>query len=462
MKTVCAVSTPRGKGGVAIIRISGDSAFEVALSVFKPKFSSVSPTDTDKKHLRHAIFGDILSSDDVKIDEGILVLYKGPNSFTGEDMAEISCHGGTAVTEEVYLSCIAHGAFSAGPGEFTKRSFLSGKLSLTEAEAVGQLIDADTGDKVRLASGALSGSVSREISALYDSLTDVMTALYAAIDYPEEDVGDEGERNISAVLANTLSRVNKLLDSYRTGRAISEGVRTCICGKPNVGKSSIFNLIVGDDSAIVTDIAGTTRDILRENVSFGGVTLRLSDTAGMRRSDDVVEMFGVERAEREISQAELIVAVFDGGCKLTDEDREMIKRINEASAPKIAVINKCDGEVLDEVCEEIREAVGEAVMLSAKTGEGREELAERIGGLYGRGEIDLSRDAVIWDARQREILLHCKDSLSRAKDGLDYGDPIDCVCTLVEEAMAYLGETDGRSVGEEIVNEVFKRFCVGK
>lgn len=462
MKTVCAVSTPRGKGGIAVVRVSGDDAFRVALSVFKPKFASISPDDIDKKYFRRALFGQIFSSDDEPVDEGILVLYKGPASFTGEDMAEISCHGGTAVTEEVLLSCVSHGASLAGPGEFTKRSFLAGKLSLTEAEAVGQLIDADTGDKVRLAAGAMSGSVSRELCAIYDSLTDVMTALYAAIDYPEEDVGDEGERNIARVISSALDRVSALISTYKTGRAISEGVKTCICGKPNVGKSSLFNAIVGGESAIVTSIPGTTRDILRENVSFGGITLRLSDTAGMHESDDTVERFGIERAEREISSAELVLAVFDTSAPLTEEDERIIEAAKSSGAAVIAVLNKADAEENADVAGRIRAEFGKAVRISAKCGDGMDALAEEVGDLYGRGKIDLRRDAVIWDARQREILLHCRDSLSRAKTAVEFGDPLDCVCTLVEESMAYLSETDGRSVGEEIVNEVFKRFCVGK
>ncbi len=461
MKTVCAVSTPRGKGGIAVVRVSGDNAFRVALSVFKPKFADIGDI-VDKKYFRRALFGQIFSPDDEPVDEGILVLYKGPASFTGEDMAEISCHGGTAVTEEVLLSCVSHGASLAGPGEFTKRSFLAGKLSLTEAEAVGQLIDADTGDKVRLAAGAMSGSVSREICAIYDSLTDVMTALYAAIDYPEEDVGDEGERNIARVISAALDRVTSLLSTYKTGRAISEGVKTCICGKPNVGKSSLFNAIVGEESAIVTSIPGTTRDILRENVSFGGITLRLSDTAGMHESDDTVERFGIERAEREISSAELVLAVFDTSAPLTEEDERIIEAAKSSGAAVIAVLNKADAEEDAAVAERILAEFGKAVRISAKCGDGMDALAEEVGELYGRGKIDLRRDAVIWDARQREILLHCRDSLSRAKVAVEFGDPLDCVCTLVEESMAYLSETDGRSVGEEIVNEVFKRFCVGK
>lgn len=466
MKTVCAVSTPRGKGGIAVVRVSGDDAFRVSLAVFKPKFAPLTcdniADNIDKKYFRRALYGQILSSDDEPVDEGILVLYKGPASFTGEDMAEISCHGGTAVTEEVLLSCVSHGASLAGPGEFTKRSFLAGKLSLTEAEAVGQLIDADTGDKVRLAAGAMSGSVSREISAIYDSLTDVMTALYAAIDYPEEDVGDEGERNIARVISAALERVSALLSTYKTGRAISEGIKTCICGKPNVGKSSLFNAIVGEDSAIVTSIPGTTRDILRENVSFGGITLRLSDTAGMHESDDTVERFGIERAEREISSSELVLAVFDSSAPLTDEDERIIKAAKSSGAAVIAVLNKSDAEEEAAASARISAEFGKHLRVSAKNGAGMEELAEAVGELYGRGGIDLRRDAVIWDARQREILLHCRDSLTRAENAVECGDPIDCVCTLVEESMAYLSETDGRSVGEEIVNEVFKRFCVGK
>jgi tRNA modification GTPase len=462
MKTVCAVSTPRGKGGIAVLRVSGSDAFRVALSVFKPKYADIDYSAPDKKYLRRALYGSILSSDDTVIDEGILVFYKGPSSFTGEDMAELSCHGGTAVTEEVYLSLIAHGASAAGPGEFTKRSFLNGKTTLTEAEAIGQLIDADTGDKVRLAAGAMSGNVSRAIGEIYSSLTDVMTALYAAIDYPEEDVGDEGEKNILSAVSGALDRTRALLDTYKAGRAVSEGVRTCVCGKPNVGKSSLFNRITGEESAIITSIPGTTRDILRENVSFGGVTLRLSDTAGMRDSDDTVEHIGVERAERELGSAELILAVFDVSSPLTDEDRHVLSLVESSAAPVIAVLNKADGGLDNDTCDEVKQAIKETVTVSAKTGEGMDALSAAVRELYDMDKINLRNDAVIWDVRQREILLHCASSLERAKNALVCGDPIDCICTLVEEAMAYLGETDGRSVGEEIVNEVFKRFCVGK
>ncbi len=457
-KTISAISTPRGKGGISVIRISGDHALEIAKHLFIPK---------NKKQTffppRYAIYGSILSAEDKPIDEGILTYYKAPNSFTGEDMVEISCHGGVSVTEEVYLSTLAHGASSAGAGEFTKRAFLNGKLSLTEAEAVGQLIDADTSEKVKLASGALSGNISREIRGISDSLLTTMTALYAAIDYPEEDVGDEGEQTIADTLTSSLRRVNKLLSTYKTGRAVSEGVKTTICGKPNVGKSSVFNLIVGDDAAIVTDIAGTTRDVLRENVSFAGITLRLSDTAGVREADDTVEKFGINKAEKEIISAELILSVFDSSRPLDDEDKKIIEITNNSAAAKIALINKTDlGNYLPEIETELKKHYPHIIPFSAQNGEGKETLEKIIETIYGRGEIDLSNDAVIWDIRHKEILTHTKTSLEKAIECIKTSAPLDVTCTLTEEAMAYLNESDGRSVGEEIVNEVFKRFCVGK
>lgn len=459
--TISAVSTPRGKGGIATIRISGSDAVRIAAQMFVPR-SGKSLEDLPP---RSAVFGSILDSEGNVCDEGICTVFKCPSSFTGEDMAEISCHGGLAVTEAVYLSTLAHGASSAGPGEFTRRAFINGKLSLTEAEAVGQLIDADTKERMILSGGAVRGNVSRKITELYDGMLDTMTALYAAIDYPEEDVGDEGERRIGDTVRRTRDGVKKLLDTYKTGRAISGGVKCAICGRPNVGKSSIFNLIVGDESAIVTSIAGTTRDILRETVSFGGITLRLSDTAGIRSSDDTVEKMGIDRAEDEIRGAELIIAVFDGSERLTDEDRRIIALLAEAesASAKIAVLNKSDKgcALTAEEEAEIASSADRLIVMSAEDGD-IGALSSAVAEAYGSDGVNLSSDAVIWDARQREMLGHALTSLNAALDGLEYGDPIDCICTSAEEALAALSETDGRGVDEVIVDEIFKRFCVGK
>lgn len=461
--TICAVSTPRGKGGIAVIRISGSDAFRVADAMFKPKFGAASVSE---RPMRTAVFGSILADDGTVCDEGICTCFKGPGSFTGEDMAEISCHGGLSVTEAVYLSAIAHGASAAGPGEFTKRAFINGKLDLNEAEAVGKLIDADTKERMLLAGSAVRGSVSREISAISDALLSTMTALYAAIDYPEEDVGDEGEREIGNTLESAAERVDKLLDTYKTGRAISDGVRCVICGRPNVGKSSVFNLITGEDSAIVTSIAGTTRDILRETVSFGGITLRLSDTAGIHATDDLVEKIGIDRASAEISKSELVISVFDASEHLRDEDRTLLSLVKGTDVPKIAVINKSDLDtaLTGEETAEIRSAADECVTISAQRNgeEDRAALSSAIAHLFGSDRITLTTDAVIWDVRQREILTHARSALTAAVEGIRSGAPIDAVCTCAEEALAALNETDGRSMESTIVDEIFKRFCVGK
>ena len=459
--TVAAVSTPRGKGGIAVIRISGTDAVPTGEKMFHP----YSGKKLGEYPARTAVFGSISDAEDGVCDEGVAVVFRAPASFTGEDTVEISCHGGLAVTEAVYLSAIAHGARAAGPGEFTRRSFINGKMSLTEAEAVGLLIDADTKERLKLSSGGVRGNVSREIRRISDGMLSTMTALYAAIDYPEEDVGDEGEKNIEKTLSDSLSAVEKLLSTYKIGKAVADGVRCVICGRPNVGKSSLFNIMVGEDAAIVTSVEGTTRDILRETVSFGGVTLRLSDTAGLRSSGDAVEKIGIDRAQAEIDSAELIIAVFDGSEPLRAEDSELLRKIKDAPAPVIGVINKSDKD--SGLSENDLSSITEAAYTVVHTSAGGDktdaaELEKAVAEIFGSGKIDLSSDAVIWDVRQREQLEHARVALYSAVTAMQSGDSIDCVCTLAEEAMAALDETDGRGVDERIVSEIFSRFCVGK
>jgi len=459
-RTIAAVSTPRGKGGVALIRISGPEAILVAEKMFIPH----SGRKISLYEARKAVFGAILDEEDKVVDTGLCTLFRAPSSFTGEDVAEIACHGGLAVTEAVYLSALSHGAMAAGPGAFTRRAFLNGKMSLTESEAVGLLIDADTKERLALSGGAARGNVTKKIEEIAADLLTTMTALYAAIDYPEEDVGDEGERQIADTLHRAADGVKQLLDSYKTGRAITDGVRTVICGRPNVGKSSLFNQIVGEDSAIVTSVAGTTRDILRETVSFGGVTLRLSDTAGLHTSADQVEQIGIHRATREMEEAELLIAVFDASEGLTEEDRELLDRLGTLSGTKIAVLNKNDLErgLSEEEEARIRSAAEEVITLSAKESDGVSLLAETVARLYGSDKLNVGRDAVIWDLRQREMLTRSRQALKAAEEGIRVGAPIDAVCTYAEQALAALNETDGRGIDETIVDEIFRRFCVGK
>ncbi len=478
MSTIAAVSTPRGKGGIAVIRISGEFAVEVAAGMFVPR----SGKDLRTCSARCAIYGDILDSAGQVCDSGICVVFRGPNSFTGEDACEISCHGGTYVTMTVLASALAHGAVSATAGEFTKRAFINGKLSLIEAEAVGKLIDSDTEERMRLSSGAMRGNVSREIKKIADSLVGVMTALYAAIDYPDEDIGTEGEDEIAGVVDRALADVKRILATYKTGKAVSDGVKTVICGRPNVGKSSLFNRMTGEESAIVTSVAGTTRDVLRENISFGGVTLRLSDTAGLHESDDVVEQIGIDRANDEIYGAELVLAVYTAEDCVKGYDPEPLP-----ACAKIAVINKADlygGEPLDSafvsrlandfdrvvllsctgdengVCDALESAL--ARLGCSASGKGLEGLQGAVAALYGSDKIDLQSDAVIWDVRQQASLSRAAAWLSEASEALAVGAELDAVCTTVETAAAALSETDGRGITEEIVDGIFHRFCVGK
>ena len=480
MSTIAAVSTPRGKGGIAVIRISGEDAVGVAERMFLPK----SGKSLAEYGGRQAVYGDILDSAGNVCDSGICVIFRGPASFTGEDTCEISCHGGTYVTMMVLASALAHGAVPASAGEFTKRAFINGRMSLTEAEAVGKLIDSDTEERMRLSSGAMRGNVSRRIEKIAKSLVNVMTALYAAIDYPDEDIGTEGEDEIEGVVNTALKDVRQILSTYKTGKAVSDGVKTVICGRPNVGKSSLFNRMTGEDSAIVTSVAGTTRDILRESVSFGGVTLRLSDTAGLHESDDEVERIGIDRANNEIASAELVIAVYTAEDCVNGYAPEPLP-----DCAKIAVINKSEqygGEMLDKAfteylgrnfnrlvllsCRDEDPCGGESVV-RLKDAFGREGyraatgvagLSDSVAELYGSDKIDLVNDAVIWDVRQQASLSRAAEWLTQASETLAIGGEIDAVCTSVEAAAAALSETDGRGITEEIVNGIFHRFCVGK
>lgn len=461
-RTIAAISTPRGTGGIAVIRISGDDA----LSILNRCFSLPNGKPCSELPHRYAAYGNIIGFGGDIIDTGVATVFRAPASFTGEDVAEISCHGGIAVTQAVLDAVLAAGAEMADAGEFTRRAFVNGKLTLSEAEAVGNLIEADTDSKMRLASAASRGVLSRKIDELYRELCDVMTALYAAIDYPEEDVGTEGEDNIRGVIDSVSAGVKKLLDTYKSGRAVAHGISTVICGKPNSGKSSIYNALAGEDRAIVTGIAGTTRDVLEDTVSCGGATLRLADTAGLRDdSSDEVENIGIGRAWKKIADAELILAVYDGHEPLTDEDMHFAKKLKEAApdALIIGVINKNDlGIALsDTELDQLKATHDRLVMTSALSGD-ISELAEAIGDMYGTGKLTPSETPVIWEARHKAALMRALELLCAADSAFEDGAPIDAACTLCESALTELAALDGRGVSDDIIAGIFSKFCVGK
>ena len=459
-RTIAAVSTPRGTGGVAVIRITGDGVREVIDASFSPAGGG----SLFDRPARVATYGTLRGADGVPIDRVVVTYFEGPRSFTGEDVAEISCHGGVAVTAAVLGAVFEAGADPAGPGEFTRRAFINGKMTLSEAEATGLLISADTPDRMKLASSAASGVLSRKIASVSEKLTGALASLCAAIDYPDELVEDgnaDPEGQILSAVREAREQIGAILATYKRGSAVVGGVRTVICGAPNVGKSSLFNALTGEDDAIVTEIAGTTRDVLRKTVSFGGVTLLLSDTAGLRESDETVESIGVERARKEAEAAELILCVFDGSRPLTDDEKKTASSL--PGTAKIAVINKSDlAPGLTEADKELlADSFGSVVAVCAKDGK-TDELCSAVSSLFDGGAVDLTRDPVIWDARRRADLSVAASLLARAEEILASGGPADAACALCEEAAGRVALTDGRGVTEEILSEIFSRFCVGK
>ena len=458
--TIAAVSTPRGKGGIAVIRISGDEAISIADKVFKPKGSKkLSEIESNRE-----VWGDIYGEDGVSIDDGMGVCFRAPKSFTGEDTVEISCHGGILVTGAVLEAVLSAGARPAEAGEFTRRAFVSGRMSLTQAEALGSLLEAKTHRQMLLSRAGVKGALSEKIDLLYGKIGDVLSSIYAKIDFPEEDLAEMSREEMENSLRNIYAEAKKLGDTYKTGRAVSEGIRTVICGKTNAGKSSLYNLIVGREAAIVTDIEGTTRDILEETAAFGGVTLRLCDTAGLRDTEDKVESIGVDRARNEIKEAELILAVFDGTRAPDEEDEKLLTELSGCVGVVVPVINKSDAMTENKALSEMLSRLGfdNAVRMSAKSGEGKEELASTVDKLFTDGSLDLRYDAIVADARQYSAIMRACERLESVLAAMDGGYALDLCCIDAECAMSELGEINGKNVREDIVATIFSRFCVGK
>ena len=452
-RTISAISTAKGKGGVAIIRISGDEALSIAKKMLRLKTENIAP--------RKSYYCDILRGDEV-IDDGILTYFKAPASFTGEDVCEIACHGGMYVTQAVLESTFASGASPASAGEFTKRAYINGKLTLSHAEAIGQIIDAKTDSQLRLSSSQARGALTKQVDKIREKILDCISHAYATIDYPDEDISEAEISEINDCLDYVISSLDSLKKTYRTGRAICEGIKTAIIGKPNAGKSSLYNLLLGEDLAIVTDIAGTTRDVIEHTASVGGVTLNLADTAGIHETFDTVEKIGVERARAKIESSELLLCVFDSSSPETDEDYFILNCAEGKTA--VAVINKTDkqNKLSKEFIEKIDTGCQKKVYISAKEGDGKSELAKILSDMYNLGEINLSSDAVVANARQFASVSLALDKALEAKEALMLGQTPDIICFSLENALAELNMIDKREVSEEVVSAIFSRFCVGK
>ncbi len=449
---IAAISTPYGRGGIAVIRLSGEGCIELAEKMFAPK-SHKKLSDTKSGC---AVYGDILRAGK-RIDDGIATVFRAPRSFTGEDTVEISCHGGILLTEQVLTSVLECGCRMALGGEFTKRAFLNGKLSLTEAEAVIGLIDAESEESLRLSASMTNGVLKNGINDLCDEITELLASVYAYIDYPDEDLTDLSVSELSERAENMLKELDRLVGSYRSGRAINEGIKTAIVGKPNAGKSSVLNRLLGYDRAIVTSVAGTTRDTVEESAVIGKVTLRLCDTAGIRESDDEVERLGIERSISKMNDAELILAVFDGSKPIDDLDRNVIERISESGTEVIGIINKSD----------ISSEIGydlpfDSVTVSSLNGDGFDELRDKISNLYVSEKLDYDTTPIISNARQYAAATEAKMRVENAVSALKNGFTQDIAGMDLELSLSALREIDGRNVSEEITDRIFSRFCVGK
>lgn len=451
--TIAAICTAQGEGGIGVIRISGENAFEIADKVF---YNINNKKVVDMKGYT-AAFGKVFDGEE-EIDEAVVLVYRAPHSYTGENVVEISCHGGVFITKQVLRAVLNNGAVPAQAGEFTKRAFLNGKIDLTEAEAVIDIISAKSKSAARAALFVKDGVLRRKIDRVKENLLTQAAHLSAWADYPEEDIAEVSDDELFTTFDDAVRVLKGLLDTYDSGQAVKQGIDTVIAGRPNVGKSTLMNLLSGYEKSIVTDIPGTTRDIVEDTVVLGDVILRLSDTAGLRDTDDRVEQIGVDRAKKRLEQCGLLLAVFDNNQVLNEDDYDLIE--SAKNVPSIAIINKTDLEQkLD--ADYISRKIENVVYISAINGECREELTKAVEKIAGTANLNPS-EGILSNERQRLAVSNALSSVIEARSALETGLTYDAVTVSLEDAISNLLELTGESTSDEVIDRVFHNFCVGK
>ena len=455
MSTIAAISTAPGNAGIGIIRLSGDDCFKILKKIFKPKNKGEIKGYTIK-------YGNIVKSENDEIIDEVLVSYfVAPKSYTKENMCEINSHGGIVVENQILEECLKNGAVLAEPGEFTKRAFMNGRIDLSQAEAVIDIINSKTEKEMMVAQRHLEGSLSKKIKDIQGEILNLMADIEASIDYPEYDIEETTNKKINDTLNSVEEKLLKLKNSFENGKILKEGIKTAIIGKPNVGKSSLLNLILGENRAIVSDIEGTTRDTIEEYINIKGIPLKIVDTAGIRKTNDEVEKIGVERSINNISNAELIIALFDDSRVFDDQDQKILDLIEGKKT--IILINKIDlGKNLIKENEKLKKFKNNIIEFSTINETGLDKLYNKIEELFKLNELDCENTEIITNNRHKQQILYALEDVAKGRESLETHMPVDITAICLKDILERLAEITGENVSEDIINEIFKKFCLGK
>ena len=460
MSTIAAISTAVGNGGIGIIRMSGKDAFIILKKMFKNNKNEELKIDKIKGYTMQ--YGYIIDSKtNEKIDEVLVSFFKNPKSYTKEDMCEINSHGGMIVEKRILEECLKNGATLAEAGEFTKRAFLNGRIDLSQAESIMDLINSKTEKEANASINQLQGDLSNKLKEIRHDLLDIMADIEASIDYPEYDIEELTNNKILNILNNTNNKLNALNASFRNGKILKEGIKTAIIGRPNAGKSSLLNKILKEERAIVSQIEGTTRDTIEEFITIKGIPLKIIDTAGIRKTTDEIEKIGVKKALNIAEDAELILAIFDNTKEISQEDIEILNLIKDKNA--IILLNKIDVEDRKmEAAEELKNVNKKIIKISAKNGNGIEELYEEIEKMFQIKELETGKEIIITNIRHKNQIELAIRNIREAIEAVQNNLPIDIVSISIKQTLEELGKITGENVSEDIINEIFSKFCLGK